>query len=80
MLSILWVRQDGRNLSRSSVTDRDGSLVIVMATIMDTGVYHCLVQTSLGIATVLHNVTVYGELIFNVGMKFLFKNLKEVPF
>ena len=64
VLSIRWVRQDGKNLSRSSVIDRDGSLVIVKATIMDTAVYDCLVQTNMGIATVRHNVTVYGELIF----------------
>ena len=64
VLSIRWVRQDGKNLSGSSVTDRDGSLVIVKAAIMDTAVYDCLVQTRLGIATVQHNVTVYGELIF----------------
>lgn len=56
-----WERQDGRSLPSNSYIDDMRSLVILMTGLEDAGVYNCIVETNMGVATVQYNVTVEGK-------------------
>lgn len=58
-----WTQFNNTDLSPLTVIDTRGSLVVVMATLNNAGVYECELQTEMGVANILYNVTIVGMCI-----------------